>query len=287
MPTDAVAHELFLRHLDSWVPAALRRARRATVVLGYDGGDPRLAEETLRLAGEHATRLRGGRLTVLVLADGTEELPARLGTAEAGLPADVAVHLMPGDASRLPVALRAAGAAGAPVLSYLEVDGPVNLAALTAAAATGRPAEALVVAGAGTPLRPALADAGFPLTTDVELVDVDRRIGFGTGSDRSLEAIKESVWAAGLRCRDPQGLPLSPGPEVDPQPLGRALLDELTRHGPRTVTELRRFAVTGTAYRAVDAARALAALLDAGAVTRSPEHGRLGGDVLVTPARST
>ncbi|MFV2104334.1 hypothetical protein [Micromonospora sp. LOL_024] len=286
MPTDAVAHDLFLRHLDSWVPAALRRVRRATVVLGYDGGDPRLAEETLRLAGAHATRLRGGRLTVLVLADGTEELPARLGTAEAGLPADVAVHLMPGGTSRLPVALRAAGAAGAPVLSYLEVDGPVDPVALTAAA-TGRPAEALVVAGADTSLRPALADAGFPLCAEVELVDIGRRIGFGTGSDRNLEAMKESLWTTGLRSRDPQGLPLSPGPEVDPQPLGRALLDELTRRGPLTVTELRRFAVTGTAYRAVDAARALAALLDAGAVTRSPERGRLGGDVVVAPARAS
>ncbi|MBX7268216.1 hypothetical protein KIF24_20750 [Micromonospora sp. Llam7] len=286
MPIDAVGHDLFLRHLDSWVPDALRRARRATVVLGYDGADAHLAEETLRLAGEHATRLRGCRLTVLVLADGTEELPSRLGAAEARLPADVAVHLMPGPPGRLPVALRAAGAAGAPVLSYLEAADPVDPVALTAAA-TGRPAEALVVAAAGTPLRLALADAGFPLVTDVELVDAGRRIGFGTGSDRSLESMKESLWATGQRCRDPQGAPLSPTQEVDPAPLGRALLDELARRGPRTVTELRRYAVTDTAYRAVDAVRALTALLDAGAVTREPERGRLGGDVLVTPARST
>ncbi|WP_433532200.1 hypothetical protein ACQPYA_09250 [Micromonospora sp. CA-263727] len=284
MSTDAVGHMLFVRHLESWLPAALRRVRRATVALGYDGVDPRPAAETLRVAGEHAGRLRNCRLTVLVLADGSEELPTRLGAAEARLPPEVAVHLMPGPPSRLPVALRAAGAAGAPVLSYLEAVDTVDPVALCAAAA-GRHAEALVLAGAGTPLRPALADAGFPLATDVELADAGRRIGFGTGSDRSLETMKESLWAAGVRYRDPHGVPLSPAPEVDPEPLGRALLAELARQGPRTVTELRRYAVTGTAYRAVDALRALTVLLDEGQVTREPEHGRLGGDVLVTAAR--
>ena len=63
---------------------------------------------------------------------------------------------------------------------------------------------------------------------------------------------------------DPDGEPLSPALPVDPAPLGRALLAELTRHGPRTVTELRRYAVTETAYRAVDAVRALTDLLDSG-----------------------
>ncbi|MEV4710305.1 hypothetical protein [Micromonospora sp. NPDC049374] len=281
MPTEAVGHAPFLRHLDRWLPAALRRARRATVALGYDGSDPSLAEQTVRLAGEHAARLRGCRLTVLVLAEGTEELPARLGAAEAGLPSEVAVHLMPGPPTRLPVALRAAGAAGAPVLSYLEADDPV---ALTAAA--GRSAEAFVVAAAATALRTGLIDAGFALATEVELVDADRRLGFGTGSDRSLEELKEALWASGLRFRDPYGEPLSPALPVDPAPLGRALLAELTRHGPRTVTELRRYAVTETAYRAVDAVRALNALLDTGQVTRTPQDGRLGGDVLVTPVRS-
>ncbi|WBB46839.1 hypothetical protein O3597_16780 [Verrucosispora sp. WMMA2044] len=282
MPIDTVGHAPFLRHLDRWLPAALRRARRATVALGYDGSDPHLAERTVRLAGEHAARLPGCRLTVLVLAEGTEELPTRIGAAEAALPAEVAVHLMPGPPARLPVALRAAGAAGAPVLSYLEADDPV---ALTAAAA-GRTAEAFVVAGAARHLRAALVDAGFALATEVELVDADRRLGFGTGSDRSLEELKETLWASGLRLRDPYGEPLSPASPVDPAPLGRALLGELTRHGPRTVTELRRYAVTETAYRAVDAVQALNDLLDSGRVTRTPPDGRLGGDVLVTPVRS-
>ncbi|WP_373688878.1 hypothetical protein [Verrucosispora sioxanthis] len=34
MPIDTVGHAPFLRHLDRWLPAALRRARRATVALG-------------------------------------------------------------------------------------------------------------------------------------------------------------------------------------------------------------------------------------------------------------
>ena len=62
------------------------------------------------------------------------------------------------------------------------------------------------------------------------------------------------------------------------------LLAELARSGPRTVTELRRFAATSTVYRAADANRALASLLAAGAVTRDPEHGRLGGAVVVSAA---
>ncbi|GIJ29417.1 hypothetical protein Vqi01_45790 [Micromonospora qiuiae] len=239
----------------------------------------------MRVVGAYADRLRGCRITVLVLTDDAGDLPTRLGAIEAGLPPEVAVHLMPGPPSRLPVALRAAGAAGAPVLSYLAAEGAVDPVALSAAAA-GRPAEALLLAGANVALRPALADAGFPLSTEVELTDIGRRVGFGTGSDRSLEAVKEELWAAGQRLVDPYGMPLSPAPEVDPAPLARALLAELTRNGPRTVTELRRYAVTATAYRAVDALRALTALLDAGRVSRAPEQGRLGGDVLLTSVPS-
>ena len=50
------------------------------------------------------------------------------------------------------------------------------------------------------------------------------------------------------------------------------------------MTELRTFALTGTIYRAADATRVLQALLAAGSVTRRPEHGRLGGDVVIAAA---
>jgi hypothetical protein len=292
MPTDAVLRELLVRQLDHWLPRALHRSRRATVALAYAGGDAGGAEAALRVVAEFADRLRGRRLTVLVLADGGTGLPARLGAAEAGLPAEVAVHVVPGHPDRLPVALKAAGAAGAPLLTV--VDGGEPDPALLAAAAAGRPAEVLLVTAPGRPLRPALVAAGFPLVTEVELVPADggpaRLLGYGTGSDRGLEALKDALWAvdeyAGVRYRDPAdpaGRLLDIGLDPEPGPLRRELLAELTRSGPRTVTELRRFAATATVYRAEDANRALASLLAAGAVAREPGHGRLGGDVLISP----
>ncbi|MFE9654899.1 hypothetical protein [Micromonospora sp. NPDC006431] len=291
MSTDPVLRELLVRQLDHWLPAALHRSRRATLALASTGRDTGDAEEALRVVAEFADRLRGRRLTVLVLAGGSAELPARLGTVAAALAADVAVHVVPGHPDRLPVALKAAGAAGAPLLTV--VDGGYPDPAVLAAAASGRPAELLVVTAPGRPLRPALTAAGFPLVTEVELVPADgapaRLLGYATGSDRSLEALKDALWAvdeyAGVRYRDPAdpaGRLLDITLEPEPGPLRRELLAELTRSGPRTVTELRRFAATSTVYRAADANRALASLLASGAVTRQPEHGRLGGDVLIT-----
>ncbi|WP_089153915.1 hypothetical protein [Micromonospora sp. NBS 11-29] len=290
MPTDAVLRELLVRQLDYWLPAALHRARRATLALAYAGGDATGAEAALRVVAGFADRLRGRRLTVLVVADGGPELATRLGAAEAALPADTAVHVVPGRPDRLPVALKAAGAAGAPLLTV--VDGAEPDPALLAAAVSGRPAELLLLTAPGRALRPALTAAGFPLVAEVELVpggDAPARLlGYATGSDRGLEAMKEALWAldgdAGVRYRDPAdptGRVLDVGPDPELDPLGRELLAELGRVGPRTVTELRRFAATATIYRAADANRALAPLLAAGAVIRDPEHGRLGGDVVI------
>ncbi|MEU1606655.1 hypothetical protein ABZ428_25560 [Micromonospora matsumotoense] len=302
---DAVLRELLVRQLDHWLPGALHRSRRATLALSY-AGDPGTAEAALRVVAGFADRLRGRRLTVLVLAGGGPEVPARLGAVEATLPPDVAVHVVPGDPARLPVVLKAAGAAGAPLLTL--IDGGAPDPALLAATTTGRPAEVLLTAAATAALRPALTAAGFPLVAEVELVPVDgspaRRVAFGTGLDKSLEAFKDALWAAdgsvtgagdgsaAIRYRDPAGGLLDVAGLPAAGPLRDELLAELTRHGPRTVTELRRHALTATAYRAVDAGRALTELLDTGAVTRDPEHGRLGGDVLISvvpapDARST
>ncbi|MFY1684266.1 hypothetical protein ACN265_22320 [Micromonospora sp. WMMD730] len=300
MSIDAALDGLLVRQLDHWLPGALYRSRRATLALAY-AGDPGSAEAALRVVAGFADRLRGRRLTVLVLADGGPELPARLGVVEAGLPGDVAVHVVPGDPARLPVVLKAAGAAGAPLLTLL--DGAAPTPALLAATTTGRPAEVLLT-GTGTDLRPALTAAGFPLVAEVELVPADgtpaRLVAFGTGLDKSLEAFKDALWATdaggadglAVRYRDPAGGLLDVGADPVTGPLRDELLAELTRHGPRTVTELRRHALTATAYRAGDAGRALAELLDAGLVSRDPEHGRLGGDVLISAgpapaARST
>ncbi|MGR6318185.1 hypothetical protein Q2K19_01910 [Micromonospora soli] len=293
MSTDAVLRELLVRQLDHWLPGALHRSRRATLALAYAGGDVGDAEAALGVVAEFADRLRGRRLTVLVLAGGGAELPARVGAAEAALPADVAVHVVPGHPDRLPVALKAAGAAGAPLLTV--VDGGDPEPAVLAAAASGRPAELLLVTTAGRPVRPALTAAGFPLVTEVELVPDDggpaRLLAYGTGSDKGLEALKDALWAvdeyAGVRYRDPAdpaGRLLAITLDPEPGPLRRELLAELTRSGPRTVTELRRFAATSTVYRSADASRALTSLLASGAVARDPEHGRLGGDVVISVA---
>lgn len=293
MSTEAVLRELLVRQLDHWLPGALHRSRRATLALAYAGSDTGGAEAALRVVAEFADRLRGRRLTVLVLAGGGVDLPTRLGAAETALPADVAVHVVPGHPDRLPVALKAAGAAGAPLLAV--VDGGEPDPALLAAVATGRPAELLLVTMAGRPVRPALIAAGFPLVTEVELVPADggpaRLLGYATGSDKGLEALKEALWGvdeyAGVRYRDPAdpaGRLLDISLDPDPGPLRRELLAELARTGPRTITELRRFAATSTVYRAADANRALASLLASGVATREPEHGRLGGDVVVTAA---
>ncbi|WP_431976215.1 hypothetical protein [Micromonospora haikouensis] len=315
MPTDAVLRELLVRQLDAWLPAALQRARRATLALAYAGTDAGGADAALRVVGEHADRLRGFRLTVLVLAAGDESLPARLGAVESTLPAEVAVHVVPGDPARLPVALKAAGAAGAPLLTLAHGAAPTP--ALLAAARSGRPADLLLVTAPDAPLRPALDAAGFPLVAEVDLLAAPilpetgdgegLRLAFATGSDRSLQAFKDALWAvdehAGVRYRDPadpQGRAVAVGPAADragdpeqdllrrrphdPGPLGGELLAELAR-GPRTVTELRRFALTSTVYRVADATRALTDLLDAGAVARDPEHGKLGGDVLISAVR--
>ncbi|WP_405095097.1 hypothetical protein [Micromonospora sp. NBC_01412] len=330
MPTDTVLRELLARQLEAWLPAALQRARRATLALAYAGTDAGGADAALRAVADLADRLRGFRLTILVLADGDQALPARLGAIEATLPAEVAVHVMPGDPGRLPVALKAAGAVGAPLLTVAHGADPTP--ALLAAARAGRPADLLLVTGPGAPLRPALDAAGFPLVTEVDLVAATAptgpttgagearpatipaqpvggagepagaagavvgvppsdgwRVAFATSSDRSLQAFKDALWAvaSGMSLcdpADPRGRPLDVVAEPDPDPLARELLAELDRHGPGTVTELRRHALTATPYRAADATRAVTGLLDSGAATRDPEHGRLGGDVLITAA---
>ncbi len=395
---DGVVRDILGRQLEAWLTRVVVRGRPSVVALAFGQGALLAAvdsaEAVLGVLAQHADRLRGRQLTVLVLADGNEELPARLGALEATLPAGVAVHLVPGGPARLPVAVKAAGAAGTPLLSYLDGTGATDPAVLAAGAA-GRPGELLLVTdtnlpgvtdtdlpsvadtdrpgAASAPVVPAsampastgpvpappasavpasavpasavpasavpasaapgsappvpgpptsdapastapgsvlpgpparvsgsvqasLVRAGFPLATQVDLVPIDgssaRRLALGTGHDRSLEAFKDILWTvdedAGIRYRDPTDpaqhlLHIAADPE--PGPLCRELLAELARTGPRTVTELRRHALTATPYRSIDVRRALTEMLTSGAATRDPEHGRLGGDVVITVAR--
>lgn len=294
----AVRRELLVRHLDAWVPAALHRSRRVTVAQAYASADDGVAEATLRVFGEFADLVAGRRVTVVVVAPDAG-LAGRLDTAqrEIGTPADLAVYVVPGDIRRLPVILAAAGAGGAPLLTVLDASaGPAPDPAALAAAATGRPAELLLVLGdqarAGFDHRAALEGQGFPLVTDVEMVGDDGTVAlvvFATSSGNSLTAFKEAMWSvdeyAGVRYRDPgdpAGHLLDISLTPHPGPLRRELLARLAATGPARVTELRQFTLVETVFRAADANRVLTALLTAGLVSREPAHGRLAGDVLIT-----
>jgi three-Cys-motif partner protein len=143
--------------------------------------------------------------------------------------------------------------------------------------------------------RTVLREAGFPLVAAVELVADPEADGelliYATTSGKSLEGFKEALWAAdeyaGVRYRDPGDperhlIDISLTPH--PGPLRRELLAHLATVGECTVTDLRTYALTETVYRSADATRVLGTLLTAGAVNREPEHGRLGGDVVIAPA---
>ncbi|MGC4870039.1 hypothetical protein ACLQ3B_31880 [Micromonospora sp. DT53] len=293
MPTDRTTdflRELLVRQLTTWLPAALHRSRRATVALA--GADAGSAEAALRLVATHGDQVRGRQVTVLVLA-AAADLPARLGPIEAELPAEVTVHLLPGDPYRLPVAVKAAGAAGAPLFSFVDLPGAVT-PKLLAAATNGRTGELLL--HTGDSVRDVLVSAGFPLVAEVAPVlpggEAAGVIAFGSRSDRSLEAVRDALWAVGadldVRYRDPldpTGTAVDVVGDPDLEPLAHELLAELRAGGSRPVTDLRRHTLTATVYRAADANQALADLLDAGDVRRERESGRLAGDEIITLAR--
>jgi hypothetical protein len=299
--------ELLTQLLESWLPVALRQSRRATLAQVLPGTGTAAAQATLRVITGHDRLLHRARLGVLILSP-AEDLAVRLGAGEVGLPPDVSVLPVPGDVDRLPVALRAAGAAGAPLLVQLDRTGATapDLALLTAVVAAGRPAEVLIIAdpAAGTPAghRRLLLDAGFPLVAVVELATPDGPgprgsvIAFGTGSDRRLAACKEAIWRAaavtGTTGRDAVGDPagewLLLNGTPDDAPLRRQLLARVVESGPSPVTELRRFVAEHTLYRVADTGPALEALIDTGQLIRTPDRGRLSGEVVISgPAPTT
>ncbi|HEX9999308.1 MAG TPA: hypothetical protein VGB74_02545 [Actinoplanes sp.] len=290
--------ELLVRHLEAWAPAALHRARRVVYLHGYaDAGEGATAEAALRVLTEQADLVRGRELTMVAIGDDLSTVGGRLDAVrgEAGEAPGLTVHAISGGTEgRVAVALKAAGATRVPLLGYLDATGaseppaPATVAALVA----GKPAEVILVLAPGVSAEP-YAD-GWPLATRVELATGDEPgelLFFGTTSGKSLESFKEALWAvdefAGVRYRDPGDpdrhlidISLSP----HPGPLRRELLAHLQRVGAATVSELRTFALTETVYRAADATRVLHTLVDSGAISRRPEQGRLGGDVVVTIA---
>ena len=303
MTVAELKREVLVRHLEAWAPGALRRARRATYVHGYadaDGGA--LAEAALRVFVEQSDLVRGRELTVVAVGEDVGGVSARLDGVHRGAGAGLVVHTVPGGtADRLGVALKAVGAARVPLLGFLDASaasdppGPAAVGALAA----GRPAEALLVlppraVTAVNAYRDGLREVGFSLVAAVELAtgdDPGELLVFATTAGKSLEGFKETLWAvdefAGVRYRDPGDperhlIDISLTPH--PGPLKRELLGHLTAVGEATVTDLRTYALTETVYRATDATRVLQTLLTAGVVTRQPDQGRLGGDVVIAAA---
>ncbi|MFC7527516.1 hypothetical protein [Actinoplanes sp. GCM10030250] len=296
-PIATVKRELLVRHLQAWAAGALHRARRATYVHGYaddDGGEA--VEAAVRVLADLPDLSRGRELSMVALGADVTAITGRLTEAqrEAGTAAGLAVLPVGGGTEeRLPVALRAAGAPGVPLLAFLDATaaGEPPAVPTLAALAGGKPAEALLVLPPATSLEP-YRDAGFSLVTAAELAagpEPGEVVAFATTSAKSLESFKEALWAvdefAGVRLRDPADpeqhlIDISLRPH--PGPLRRELLAHLAEVGSATVTQLRTFALTRTVYRAADATRVLHTLVDSGAVTRRPEHGRLGGDVEIS-----
>lgn len=278
MSISVVTRELLVRYLDTWAPGNLHAAHGATYLHASAAEvDGDTAEAALRVFAEFSDRLRGRRLSLLFVTARPEQLQARLYEVqrELGTPAELAVHVSGGPVGAV---LKAVGAPSGPLFSTVD---DVDLAPL----AEGKPAEVFAVGRS----RAELQGAGFALTAGVVLVQNQEElpIAFGTRSAKSLEAFKNEMWAldeyAGVRYRDPQdpqGQLMDIALEPNPGALRRELLD-LLRQRSMSVTELKRYALTDTVYRASDAVKVITALLHAGAVTRSPAAGRLGGDVMI------
>src|SRR5262245_47213273 len=169
MPIVGVVRELLVRYLDVWTPTALHARRAAFAAAGPAGAE--LAEAALSVFAEFSDRMRGRRLALIVVAPDADALAARLTAAqsERGTPPEPAVHPVAGDPEdHLAPALKAAGAAKAPLLALVDTPHPPP-AAVTAAVLAGRPAELLLLTAApGWPgCRAALREAGFPLTAGV------------------------------------------------------------------------------------------------------------------------
>jgi hypothetical protein len=276
MSIAGVTRELLVRYLDLWVPGAVHSPHGATFLQAsateLDGD---VAEAALRACAEFGDRLARRRLTLLFVAPDVTDLRQRLDGVQRELrtPPELSLHVMSGSVA---VMLKALGAHSGPLLSMIDGIDP-------AVVASGKPAEVLTVDVPRERLR------GFELTAAVTLVagEEERTVGFGTRSAKNLEAFKNEMWAldeyAGVRYRDPndpEGHLMDITLQPNPGALRRELL-ALLQDGERTVTELKRYALTETVYRATDAVKVVTALLQGGAVTRQPTDGRLGGDVTI------
>jgi hypothetical protein len=318
-PHAAVKHELLVRHLDAWTPAALHGHKRVTYVEAYadDGGGAAGASAVaaLRVFGEFADLLEQHKLTmVLVGADVArlDVLAKRLSevAAEYDSPPGLSVHTAAGGCARsLVPALKQTRALGSPIFGWFDSYGSVAPPFAAVSAVAGNKSSEVMLSLDPTALggtapyprlvsdyRRALGQAGLGLATHVELVDEDGRaelLVFATSSEKGLEKFKDDLWAldeyAGIRYRDPRDEDhtlLDISLQANLGPLRRALSERIIHIGESTVALLRAWAVRETLYRARDATRAVQALVAAGVVERSPTGGRLSPDTIIRPTGS-
>ncbi|HEX6075578.1 MAG TPA: hypothetical protein VFZ32_09990 [Micromonosporaceae bacterium] len=280
-PHTAVKQELLVRYLDAWTPTVLRSQRRASYLESSRDGS---AAAALRVFGEFADRLTGHQLDVVVLGASDEPLGDVLD--ELGRPAGLSVRTVED-----PDMVRPDGA----VLAHLDLvgDGALDEPAawrLVDRLAKGRAGEVLLTLPPADPAwiagyRDRLGRAGLGHVAEVELADGTGRVQllvFAAGVEKHLTVFKDALWAAdayaGIRYRDPRDpehtqIDISLTPPL--APLRRAVLEELARCGRCSVAELRRYTLRETIYRPAEVNRVLASLTIAGAVSRTPEKGRL------------
>jgi hypothetical protein len=288
----AISRELLVRYLDGCAPPLLHAARRLTYAEydGAPGGDGQpSAVAALGVFAEFPELLAKRALNV-VLAGADPAGQRAVSAARDSLGLACELHLR--DGALLP-ALRETGSLGTPVLAFAQTDGDLaELADLFAALATNPGSDVLAIAATGDPA--AATAAGFTFRVAVELTAREqppRLLLFASNAGRHLDAVKDALWAAdeyaGVRYRDPAdpehtALDISLDPGLGP--LRRALLAVLAA-GPRSLAVLREHTREQTIYRAVDAPRAVQALLHAGQARREPEHGRLGADTMIFAGR--
>jgi hypothetical protein len=282
----AISRELLVRYLDGCAPPLLHAARRLTYgeYDGAAGGEPS-AVAALGVFAEFPELLAKRALHV-VLAGADEAGQQAVGAARDSLGLACELHLR--DGALLP-ALRGTGSMGTPVLAFVETDGDLGEVADLLAALAGNPgSDVLAIAATGDPA--AAKAAGFAFSVAVELIagtQPPRLLVFASNAGRHLDAVKDALWAAdeyaGVRYREPTdpehtALDISLNPGLGP--LRRVLLAQLAG-GPLSLAGLRGHTREQTIYRAVDAPRAVQALLHAGQARREPEHGRLGADTMI------
>lgn len=284
----AVKHELLVRYLDAWTPAALHGRKRITYVNIAPDGESALA--AARVFCEFADLLERHTLTMVlggadpVVLEQTAGLVAELAASAPGL----VVQTAPGS---VVAGLRDAHALGSPIFAWFEIDRSSAESAKALSVVAGNTASEVLVA------RPADSPPDLPglaLRVHVELVDaagVAELLVFATSSEKALEKFKDELWAldeyAGIRYRDPADdehtlLDISLRPNL--RPLRRALTTRVVSAGESTVATLRSWALHETIYRSADAMKAVQALVAAKTVERSPASGRLSPGTVIRPA---